>query len=237
MTPQGSRHATGVDLVADSLRHAFRTGFHVRMQLPLAIDDYSEPEPDVAVVKGQIRNYRDAHPTSSLLVVEVSDDSLRHDRTVKQRLYARCGIPEYWILDPRSSILDPRSSILDPRSSILDPRSSILDPRSSILDPRSSILDPRSSILDPRSSPFPMPVWRSTAIQPKTAIVPSPSTGPVTPSRRSLALRRGSPSTICFPDSESQLIFPQSTRPTSAGSWNLWPSCDAPGPAALAASD
>ena len=98
MTPQGSRHATGVDLVADSLRHAFRTGFHVRMQLPLAIDDYSEPEPDVAVVKGQIRNYRDAHPTSSLLVVEVSDDSLRHDRTVKQRLYARCGIPEYWIL-------------------------------------------------------------------------------------------------------------------------------------------
>ena len=189
MTPQGSRHATGVDLVADSLRHAFRTGFHVRMQLPLAIDDYSEPEPDVAVVTGQIRDYRDAHPTSSLLVVEVSDDSLRHDRTVKQRLYARCGIPEYWILDPGSS-------------------------------------------------PFPMPVWRSTAIQPKTAIVPSPSTGPVTPSRRSLALRRGSPSTICFPDSESQLIFLQSTRPTSAGSWNLWPSCDAPGPpAALAASD
>ena len=98
MTPQGSRHATGVDLVADSLRHAFRTGFHVRMQLPLAIDDYSEPEPDVAVVTGEIRDYRDAHPTSPLLVVEVSDDSLRHDRTVKQRLYARCGIPEYWIL-------------------------------------------------------------------------------------------------------------------------------------------
>ena len=178
MTPQGSRHATGVDLVAGSLRHAFRTGFHVRMQLPLAIDDYSEPEPDVAVVTGQIRNYRDAHPTSSLLVVEVSDDSLRHDRTVKQRLYARCGIPEYWIL----ALPDAR-------------------------------------------------------LEPKTAIVPSPSTGPVTPSRRSLALRRGSPSTICFPDSESQLIFPQSTRPTSAGSWNLWPSCDAPGPAALAASD
>ena len=68
------------------------------MQLPVAIDDYSEPEPDVAVVTGEIRDYRDAHPTSPLLVVEVSDDSLRHDRTVKQRLYARCGIPEYWIL-------------------------------------------------------------------------------------------------------------------------------------------
>lgn len=98
VTPQGSRHATGVDLVADSLRYAFRTGFHVRMQLPLAIDDYSEPEPDVAVVTGGIRDYREAHPTTALLVVEVSDDSLRRDRTVKQRLYARCGIPEYWVL-------------------------------------------------------------------------------------------------------------------------------------------
>jgi Uma2 family endonuclease len=98
MTPQGSRHATGVDLVAASLRHACRTGFHVRMQLPLAIDDYSEPEPDVAVVTGGIRDYREAHPTTALLVVAVSDDSLRRDRTVKQRLYARRGIPEYWIL-------------------------------------------------------------------------------------------------------------------------------------------
>ena len=98
MTPQGSRHATGVDLVADSLGHAFGAGFHVRMQLPLAIDDYSEPEPDVAVVTGNIRDYRNAHPTAALLVVEVSDDSLRRDQTVKQRLYARCGIPEYWIL-------------------------------------------------------------------------------------------------------------------------------------------
>ena len=45
-----------------------------------------------------MRSYRDTHPTSAVLVVEVSHDSLRHDRTVKQRLYARCGIPEYWIL-------------------------------------------------------------------------------------------------------------------------------------------
>ncbi len=98
MTPQGSRHATGVALVADSLRRMFGSGFHVRMQLPLAADDYSEPEPDAAVVTGTIRDYRDAHPTSAVLIVEVSDDSLHYDRTVKQRLYARCGIPEYWIL-------------------------------------------------------------------------------------------------------------------------------------------
>jgi Uma2 family endonuclease len=98
VTPQGSRHSTGVGLVSEALRAAFGAGFHVRVQFPLAADDYSEPEPDVAVVAGGIRDYRDAHPTTALLVVEVSDDSLHRDRTAKQRLYARCGIPEYWVL-------------------------------------------------------------------------------------------------------------------------------------------
>ncbi len=98
MTPEGSRHAAVMELVADRLRRVFDSGFHVRIRHPLAADDYSEPEPDVAVVTGAIRDYMEAHPTSAVLVVEVSSESLHHDRTVKQRLYARCGIPEYWIL-------------------------------------------------------------------------------------------------------------------------------------------
>ncbi len=98
MTPEGSRHALGMDLVADCLRAVFGSGFYIRIQHPLATDDHSEPEPDVAVVSGPMRDYRDAHPTSAVLVVEVSNESLRYDRTVKQRLYARSGIPEYWIL-------------------------------------------------------------------------------------------------------------------------------------------
>ena len=98
MTPEGVGHAIGIDLVADCLRRVFSRGFYVRIQHPLAADDYSEPEPDVAVVKGAIRDYDKGHPTSAVLVVEVSNESLRYDRTVKQRLYARCGIPEYWIL-------------------------------------------------------------------------------------------------------------------------------------------
>ena len=97
-TPEGSRHTTGMDLVADCLRRVFDSGIHVRIQHPLAADDYSEPEPDVVVVTGTTRDYRDAHPTLAVLIVEVSDESLPHDRIVKQRLYARCGIPEYWIL-------------------------------------------------------------------------------------------------------------------------------------------
>jgi Uma2 family endonuclease len=98
MGPQGSEHFTGIELVVDALRGAFGAGYRVRTQGPLAAGEDSEPEPDVAVVAGDARSYRDAHPTSALLVVEVSDFSLHRDRTVKQRLYARCGIPEYWIL-------------------------------------------------------------------------------------------------------------------------------------------
>ena len=98
MTPEGTAHTTGMHLIADWLRQVFGSGFFVRIQNPLAVDEYSEPEPDVAVVTGTVRDYRNAHPTSAVLVVEVSDDWLHHDRPFKQRLYARAGIPEYWIL-------------------------------------------------------------------------------------------------------------------------------------------
>jgi Uma2 family endonuclease len=98
MNPQGSRHAAIVGLAGEILRGAFGDGCTVRMQCPLAVADDSEPEPDLAVVAGREVDYLDAHPTTALLVVEVSDDSLLRDRTVKQRLYARHGIPEYWIL-------------------------------------------------------------------------------------------------------------------------------------------
>ena len=98
MTPQGSRHAAIVDAVGDVLRRVFGEGFRVRMQCPLAVGEDSEPEPDLAVVPGRALDYLDAHPATALLVVEVSDDSLPRDRGVKQRLYARHGIPEYWII-------------------------------------------------------------------------------------------------------------------------------------------
>ena len=98
MTPEAVSHTIGIDLMAHGLQRVFGPGFYVRIQHPLAVDDYSEPEPDVAVVRGAIRDYDQGHPTSAVLVVEVSNESLRYDRTVKQHLYARCGIPEYWIL-------------------------------------------------------------------------------------------------------------------------------------------
>src|SRR5215468_3779412 len=55
--PQGSRHGATVSLVADALRAAFGGGWYVMVQLPVALDDESEPEPDVAVVRGSPRDY------------------------------------------------------------------------------------------------------------------------------------------------------------------------------------
>ena len=67
MTPQGSRHATAFSLVADAVQRAFGPGYYVRLQLPLALADDSEPEPDIAVVEGDVRDYRDEHPRTALL--------------------------------------------------------------------------------------------------------------------------------------------------------------------------
>jgi len=97
--PQGSRHATAVDLAADALRLAFGAGWLIRTEKPLALGDESEPEPDLAVVAGARRDYRDAHPTTAALVVEVAESSLDADRAHKGSLYARAGLPEYWIIN------------------------------------------------------------------------------------------------------------------------------------------
>jgi Uma2 family endonuclease len=99
MSPQNSPHSTGMSLTAETLRVAFSEGFHVRVQMPMALDSHSEPEPDLAVVRGSPRDYRDAHPSSALLVVEVADSTLAYDRDQKGSLYARAEIADYWILN------------------------------------------------------------------------------------------------------------------------------------------
>jgi hypothetical protein len=69
----------------------------VRVQSPLALSDDSEPEPDIAVVPAA--EYRRAHPTQALLVVEVADTSVQKDRGIKTALYATADIPEFWLVN------------------------------------------------------------------------------------------------------------------------------------------
>jgi len=97
--PQDSDHFTTILLVADTLRAAFGPGWLVRPQGPVALDDRSEPEPDVSVVQGLPRDYREGHPVRPVLVVEVSKTRLGFDRARKATLYARNGVEDYWILN------------------------------------------------------------------------------------------------------------------------------------------
>ncbi len=106
MAPQKSRHATAVTLLTEVLRPIFGSAHTLRVQLPLALDERSEPEPDIAVVPGSPRDYRDAHPTRAALIVEVADTTLAYDRIRKLAAYARAGIPEYWILDLAGETLE-----------------------------------------------------------------------------------------------------------------------------------
>ncbi|MDY6782976.1 MAG: Uma2 family endonuclease [Cyanobacteriota bacterium] len=102
MSPKGTPHVTALRLLAttfDALleqRDAF-----VSTQDPIQLDDFSEPEPDLAIVKGSILDYANRHPRPDdlYLVVEVADSTLKQDCEIKDKLYARAGIVEYWVLD------------------------------------------------------------------------------------------------------------------------------------------
>jgi len=104
--PQNSPHATAVGAADDALRAALPPGFIVRAQMPVALDDESSPEPDLAVVPGRRADYRLAHPTRTALVVEVADSSLEFDRQEKGSLYARARIVEYWIVNLIDRVLE-----------------------------------------------------------------------------------------------------------------------------------
>jgi Uma2 family endonuclease len=104
--PQNSPHATAICLADEALKRAFADDWSVRVQLPIALDEESEPEPDLAVVPGSPRDYTDNHPASLALVVEVADSSFELDRQYKGSLYARAGVPEYWIVNLRDRRLE-----------------------------------------------------------------------------------------------------------------------------------
>lgn len=104
--PQGGAHALGIELVAEAMREAFGSAARVRVQLPIALDDESEPEPDVSVVGGPLADADRALPSRALLIVEVSDSSLALDQTEKASLYARAGIADYWILNLVERVLE-----------------------------------------------------------------------------------------------------------------------------------
>jgi Uma2 family endonuclease len=107
MAPIGTRHAGTVDQLALIFQRAVGDLALVRTRNPVRLGPYSEPRPDLALVRPRADFYKSAHPVAEeiLLVVEISDTSVRFDRDVKTSLYARHGIPEVWIVDLTADVL------------------------------------------------------------------------------------------------------------------------------------
>ncbi len=107
MSPQHSPHAEVIGRLTELFVEALGKRARIRVQLPLAISDDSEPEPDIAVVAR--RDYSKAHPRTAKLIIEVADSSVRKDRTVKSSIYARASIPEYWLVNLVSKVVEVRT--------------------------------------------------------------------------------------------------------------------------------
>lgn len=105
MSPIGSEHASCVD----RLNRLFVLGAGedaiVRVQNPIRLSDTSEPEPDLALLSPREDDYTTRHPGPAdvLLIIEVADSSLDFDQKTKLPLYARAGIPEYWVIALRDN--------------------------------------------------------------------------------------------------------------------------------------
>jgi Uma2 family endonuclease len=97
--PQSAPHMVAVQLAHRTLQRALGPGWNVRHPGPVALDDESEPEPDLVVVPGDPRDYVAGHPARPSLVVEVSLTRLAFDREYKASLYARAAIVDYWIVN------------------------------------------------------------------------------------------------------------------------------------------
>jgi Uma2 family endonuclease len=106
MSPIGDPHAAFVANLTHLLVHAVGDRARVWVQGPVRVPPRSKPQPDLALLRPRSYVREGATTEDVLLVIEVADTSLRYDRTVKLRVYARAGIPEYWIVDANTESLE-----------------------------------------------------------------------------------------------------------------------------------
>ncbi|MBD2092133.1 Uma2 family endonuclease [Microcoleus sp. FACHB-1515] len=108
MSPIGSRHAATVNRINRLFFRKFGDRALPSIQNPVELDDYSEPQPDIALLRPRDDCYEAGHPLPEdvLLLVEVADSTLRLDRTVKIPLYAEDGIAEVWLIDLKANCIE-----------------------------------------------------------------------------------------------------------------------------------
>ena len=108
MSPIGSRHAACVKRLSMHFSRTLGDKFIISTQDPIHLDDFTQPQPDVALLQPREDFYESAHPKPQdvLLLIEVSDTTVDYDRMVKLPLYAKAGIPEVWIIDLPAELIE-----------------------------------------------------------------------------------------------------------------------------------
>jgi Uma2 family endonuclease len=108
MASIGTRHAAGVRRVSEVLRSKLGAAVFIDTQNPVEVDEYSEPQPDIAVLRRREDFYASVHPTPEdvFLLIEVSDSTIRRDHTIKIPLYAEDNIAEAWIVDVNAELVE-----------------------------------------------------------------------------------------------------------------------------------
>jgi len=101
MSPFGKLRARCVDYLNHFLAQLLDKSAIIRIQSPIILDDLSEPQPDIAILRHKSDFYKESHPHAAdvLLVIEVADTTVEYDRTIKLPKYAKAGIPEAWFID------------------------------------------------------------------------------------------------------------------------------------------
>jgi Uma2 family endonuclease len=108
MSPIGSQHAACVKRLNQILQQQFGATAVIGVQDPVRLNEFSEPEPDVTLLRARSDFYAQQHPTPAdvLLLIEVSDTTVLYDRNIKVPLYARAGVPEVWLIDLQQEIIE-----------------------------------------------------------------------------------------------------------------------------------
>jgi Uma2 family endonuclease len=111
MSPIGKTHGGTVKRSNNFLNRELGDTLIVSVQDPIRLNDFSEPQPDLALLKPRKDFYRNSHPTPEdvLVVIEVADTSVNYDRNVKLPLYARAGIPEAWLMVLPKDVIEVHS--------------------------------------------------------------------------------------------------------------------------------
>ena len=108
MSPIGTKHAACVNRLVNLLVQLLGKRVIVAAQNPVALNDYSEPQPDVALLKPRDDFYATAHPQTQdiFLLIEVADSTIEYDREEKIPLYAEANIIEVWLVDINEQIVE-----------------------------------------------------------------------------------------------------------------------------------